>query len=56
MDYAYADDREGGPDEISVISVHVMQMNNSALKRMGCMIKSTMGHGAVYRLVQLVGS
>ena len=52
-DYAYAERHDGGPDALWVISVHVKQMNDKTLKPMGCMIKSTMGHGAVYRLLAL---
>jgi hypothetical protein len=51
--YAYADDPDGGATSLSIVSVHIMQMNKQKLRSLGCVINSTMGHGAVYRLVAL---
>ena len=52
MDSAYADDIDGGPDGVNVISVHIAGINK-LLEPEGVRIHSTRGPHAVYRVVAL---
>ena len=52
MDAAYADDPDGGPESVNVISVHVLRINK-ILEHEGVRIQSTRGPHATYRLARL---
>lgn len=53
MDHVYRSRQDGGPlCGKTIVSVHIGQMNKK-LERLGLCIRSSMGHGAVYRLIGL---
>lgn len=52
MDAVYADDPDGGPDDLKNIAVQVCFINKVIAKQ-GLKIKSTRGPGATYSLVAL---
>lgn len=51
-DFVYAEDPNGGPDSEGAVKALIWRMNVN-LKSKNLRIKSSMGRGSVYRLVQL---
>ena len=55
MDLLYADDPNGGALNMNVVSVLCSQVNKQLIPQ-GYKITSSLGHGALFRLVKLNGN
>jgi hypothetical protein len=55
FDLVYADDPNGGPNDMRVIPVLIKHANRE-LAPQGWQIKTTLGRGALYKLVKIDGS